>query len=133
MMRISPFFCLFLSLGVLPAQDPARLDAGRITLGEFAPQRFGPARWLDGAHYATLEPKADSGVLELVRYDAVSGTRDVLVSAAMLWVAAAGAAVAIEDYQFSPDGKRLLVFTQTEKVWRQNTRGEYYVLPLDGA
>ena len=132
-MRISPFFCLFLSLGVLPAQDPARLDAGRITLGEFAPQRFGPARWLDGAHYATLEPKADSGVLELVSYDAVSGQRTVLVSAAMLWVAAAGAAVAIEDYQFSPDGKRLLVFTHSEKVWRQNTRGEYYVLPLDGA
>ncbi len=132
-MRISPFFCLFLSLGVLPAQDPARLDAGRITLGEFAPQRFGPARWLDGAHYATLEPKADSGVLELVSYDAVSGQRTVLVSAAMLWVAAAGAAVAIEDYQFSPDGKRLLVFTQSLKVWRQNTRGEYYVLPLDGA
>lgn len=132
-MRISPFFCLFLSLGVLPAQDPARLDAGRITSGEFAPQRFGPARWLDGAHYATLEPKADSGVLELVSYDAVSGQRTVLVSAAMLWVAAAGAAVAIEDYQFSPDGKRLLVFTHSEKVWRQNTRGEYYVLPLDGA
>jgi hypothetical protein len=20
-------------------------------------QRFGPARWLDGSHYATLEPK----------------------------------------------------------------------------
>jgi dipeptidyl-peptidase-4 len=118
---------------VLPAQDPARLDAGRITSGEFAPQRFGPARWLDGAHYATLEPKADSGVLELVSYDAVSGQRTVLVSAAMLWVAAAGAAVAIEDYQFSPDGKRLLVFTHSEKVWRQNTRGEYYVLPLDGA
>ncbi|MCC7065116.1 MAG: DPP IV N-terminal domain-containing protein, partial [Planctomycetes bacterium] len=89
--------------------------------------------WLDGAHYATLEPKADSGVLELVSYDAVSGQRTVLVSAAMLWVAAAGAAVAIEDYQFSPDGKRLLVFTHSEKVWRQNTRGEYYVLPLDGA
>jgi dipeptidyl-peptidase 4 len=132
-MRISPFFCLFLSLGLLPAQDPGRLDAGRITSGEFAPQRFGPARWLDGGHYATLEPKADSGVLELVRYDAVSGARDVLVSAAMLWVASAGAAVAIEDYQVSPDGKRLLVFTQSEKVWRQNTRGEYYVLPLDGA
>ncbi|MCA8966447.1 MAG: hypothetical protein KDC48_16320, partial [Planctomycetes bacterium] len=39
------------------ARDPARLDALRITSGEFAAERFGPARWLDGAHYATLEPK----------------------------------------------------------------------------
>ncbi|MCA8966373.1 MAG: DPP IV N-terminal domain-containing protein, partial [Planctomycetes bacterium] len=26
-----------------------------------------------------------------------------------------------------------LVFTDSERVWRQNTRGEYYVLPLDGS
>ena len=50
----------------------------------------------------------------------------------MLWVAAAGKALAIEDYAFAPDGKRLLVFTQSERVWRQNTRGEYYVVTMDG-
>jgi dipeptidyl-peptidase 4 len=125
----------FLFLPLLLAQDPpdpARLDPQRITSSEFVPQRFGPARWLDGAHYATLEPKAGTEVLELVRYEAVSGARTVLVSAAMLWVAAAGQALRIEDYEFSPDGKQLLVFTQSERVWRQNTRGEYYVVALDG-
>ncbi|MBM4063780.1 MAG: S9 family peptidase, partial [Planctomycetes bacterium] len=124
--------CLLLAIAVLPAQDSARLDAIRITSGEFASQRFGPERWLDGAHYATLEPKAGGGPLELVRYEAVSGAREVLVSAAMLWVAAAGAPLAVEDWQFSPDGRQLLVFTHSERVWRQNTRGEYWVLPLDG-
>ena len=114
------------------APDPARLDADRVVSAEFVPQRFGPARWLDGAHYATLEPKAGGDVLELVRYVAASGSRSVLVSAAMLWVAAAGKALAIEDYAFAPDGKRLLVFTQSERVWRQNTRGEYYVVTMDG-
>jgi dipeptidyl-peptidase-4 len=115
------------------AQDPARLDAHRITSGEFATQPFGPARWLDGAHYATLEAKAGTKVLELVRYDAVSGERAVLVTAAMLWVAARGEALHIEDYTFSPDGKSLLVFCDSERVWRQNTRGEYFVVPLDGS
>jgi dipeptidyl-peptidase-4 len=71
-------------------------------------------------------------VLELVRYEAVTGAREVVVSAAMLWVGRLGRALAIEDYSFAPDGTRILVFTQSERVWRQNTRGEYFVLGLDG-
>lgn len=117
-----------------PVQDQGRgrLDARRVTSGEFAPARFGPARWLDGAHYATLERSA-AGPLELVRYDAVSGARDVLVSSAMLWLSKRGDALRIEDYAFSPDRSRLLVFTDSERVWRANTRGDYYVVPLDGS
>jgi dipeptidyl-peptidase-4 len=125
--------CSFATLLVAQQSDPARLDARRITSGEFAAQRFGPARWLDGAHYATLEPApGGGGVLELVRYEAVSGAREVLVPAARLDAGAAGKLV-IEDYTFAPDGKRLLVFTHSERVWRENTRGEYYVVALAGA
>src|SRR5213075_1653232 len=36
----------------------------------------------------------------------------------------------IEDYSWSPDGKRLLVFTNSQRVWRENTRGDYWVLDL---
>ena len=40
----------------------------------------------------------------------------------------------VEDYAWSADGKKLLIFTNTERVWRQNTRGDYWVLNLqDGA
>jgi dipeptidyl-peptidase-4 len=131
--RLHSFLGAFFACGLLLSQDPARLDASRITSGEFAAERFGPARWLDGSHFATLEPKGRGGPLELVRYEAVSGRREVLVSAAMLWLGGPGATLSIEDYTFSPDGKQLLVFTQSERVWRQNTRGEYYVLPLDGS
>lgn len=113
------------------AQDAARLDARRITGPEFQAERFGPARWLDGAHYATLEPDA-AGVLELIRYEAVTGKREVLVAASRLDAGAAGGKIEIEDYTFSPDGKQLLVFTRSERVWRQNTRGDYVVLTMAG-
>ncbi len=129
-------FALLLPLLVAAAanaQDPARLDAQRITSAEFAPERFGPVRWLDGAHYTTLEAKPGTDVLELVRYEAVTGARSVLVGAAMLAIAASGKALAIEDYTFSPDRSALLVFSQSERVWRQNTRGEYHVVALDGS
>lgn len=121
-----------LLLVVSPAQaDPARLDAARVAGSEFAAARFGPARWLDGAYYATLEPAADGATLELVRYEAVTGARSVLVGADRL-ARAGKPPIVVEDYAFAPDGAQLLVFTDSERVWRQNTRGEYYVLALAG-
>jgi dipeptidyl-peptidase-4 len=38
--------------------------------------------------------------------------------------------LAIDDYAWSSDGSRLLVFTNTRKVCRDNTRGDYWVLDL---
>ena len=36
----------------------------------------------------------------------------------------------IEDYSWSDDNKQLLIFTNTKKVWRLNTRGDYWLLDL---
>ena len=44
--------------------------------------------------------------------------------------AGAKAPLDIDDYAWSADGKRLLIFTNTEAVWRQNTRGDYWVLDV---
>ena len=96
---------------------------------EYDPPRFGPARWLpDGTAYAIVErPKGSANVSEIVRYEAATGSRSVLVPASRL-------PLDVEDYAWSADGKRLLIFTNTERVWRQNTRGDYWVLDLqDGA
>ena len=132
--RSVAFLVLPLLLGLASAQqaDPALLDARRIASGEFASERFGPARWLDGSHYATLEPDAQKTALELVRYEAASGAREVLAPAARLRVAGREQPLRIEDYAFAPDGRTLLVFTDSERVWRQNTRGEYFVVPQQG-
>jgi dipeptidyl-peptidase-4 len=39
-----------------------------------------------------------------------------------------GSPLSVADYAWSPDGQRLLIFTNTRKVWRDNTRGDYWVL-----
>lgn len=36
----------------------------------------------------------------------------------------------IKNFAFSADGKKLLIFTNTKRVWRYNTRGDYWVLDL---
>jgi len=97
---------------------------------DYDPPRFGPARWLpDGTAYAIVErPAGSSEGSEIARYVAATGERSVLVPASRLVPSGAKAPLDIDDYAWSPDGKQLLIFTNTKKVWRRNTRGDYWVL-----
>src|SRR3954466_5250029 len=36
----------------------------------------------------------------------------------------------IKDFSFSDDEKKLLIYTNSQKVWRYETRGDYWVLDL---
>lgn len=36
-------------------------------------------------------------------------------------------ALKVQSFQVSPDGKSLLLFANTKKVWRDNTRGDYWI------
>ena len=100
---------------------------------EFDKKEFGPARWMEGGNaYTTVESSPafpDSDVREIVHYETESGKRTVLVSAARLIPPSATKPLVIEDYAWSGDN-RLLVYTNSQKVWRQNTRGDYWVLDL---
>src|SRR5438874_3954077 len=111
--------------------DPGRLTLQRIFASrDFLGQRFGPARWLaSGDAYTTLAFAVGGGA-DIVRYDAATGARAVLVPAARLVPAGASEPIEVEDYSWSPDGKRLLVFTNSQRVWRENTRGDFWVLDL---
>ena len=97
---------------------------------EFDPPRFGPARWLsDGTAYAIVERQAGGGS-EIARYDAATGARSALVSPAQLTPPGQKAPLDVDDYAWSSD--KLLIFTNTKRVWRQNTRGDYWVMPGKG-
>jgi dipeptidyl-peptidase-4 len=114
--------------------DRAGLDRqlGRIFQDHaYDPPAFGPARWLpDGSAYSTVEASAVAGVSDIVRYDAATGERRVLVAGSRLVPRGRQAALGISDYAWSDDGARLLVFTNSTTVWRQHTRGDYWVLEL---
>jgi len=122
--------------GLLVAQGKAAdpvLTLDRIfNSREFAAERFGPARWMsDGESYTTLEPGAESkGGLDLVLYRAETGKREVLVPAARLVPPGASEPLAIDNYDWSPDGKVLIIFTNSQRVWRQNTRGDFWTYDL---
>ncbi len=86
--------------------------------------------WMkDGKSYTTVEEDA-SGNTDLYRVDAVTGAKQLLVRGADLVPAGGRHAVAIEEYRFSGDESKLLVFTNSVRVWRQNTKGTFYVWDL---
>jgi dipeptidyl-peptidase-4 len=98
---------------------------------EFRPKTFRGGEWFSGGDsYLALEPSAGGGT-DIVRYQTVSGTRDILVPAARLIPVGDKKPLAIESYSFSADGKQLLVFTNSKTVWRQNTRGDYWLFHLE--
>ncbi len=114
-------------------QDPSALTVEQIVgVREFAAHSFGPAQWLDDSSYTILEPaKAPGSGTDIVRYDAATGHRATLVSAANLIPARDSSALSVDSYELSPDRKFLLVFTNSRQVWRQNTRGDFWILNLE--
>jgi len=89
-------------------------------------------RWLeDSKNYTTLEYNPDRGCSEVIRYHAKSGERTVLVGASQLVPKGESDPLRIRDYVWSADNSKLLLFTNTQRVWRYHTRGDYWVLNLE--
>ena len=92
---------------------------------------FGPIRWMkDNKGYSTLEFNATAKGNDIVQYEVFTGTKKVLINATQLIPAGTDKPLTIADYIWSGDNNKLLVYTNTRKVWRQNTRGDYWVLNL---
>jgi dipeptidyl-peptidase 4 len=97
----------------------------------FSAKHFGPARWIEGGNaFTTLERSpANEEVKEIIRYETATGSRSVLISAAQL-TPKGGKPLVIEDYHWSTDSKTLLIFTESRRVWRYKTKGDYWTLNL---
>ena len=96
--------------------------------GTYRERGFGPVRWMkDNVSYSTLEA-ASTGGQNITRYDVKSGAKTILVSSKQLTPPGRQAPVGIADYTWSDDNLKVLIFTNTARVWRYDTRGDYWVL-----
>ena len=119
---------------VEPYRD-ARVEAAKIlarTMNnpEFRTRGFRGGAWLgNGDYYLAIENSKDTpGGTDIVRYATSTGARDIFIAASKMIPAGAKTPLTVEGYKISPDGKRVLIFTNSRTVWRQNTRGDYWVL-----
>ena len=141
MLRRICFVAVLLALGSAkvaaqrPANDSSLLTVDRIFASpEFRAGSVAALAWLsDGVGYTTLERRADGKPgRDIVRYDAESGFRTTLVPATRLVAPGDSTPLDIEEYAWSPDGGKVLIFTHSQQVWRTNTRGDYWVIDLAG-
>jgi dipeptidyl-peptidase-4 len=113
--------------------DPAKLSLDRIFANsEFKERSLGSYKWSRRtASYFTLEaPHGDGKGQDLVRHDAASGKKEIVVPARALVPKGASEPLKVDTFVFSTDESRLLIYTNSQRVWRQNTRGDYWVLEV---
>ena len=118
----------------LRSSEPSASNAGTLTLKrifsseEFREQKRRMIWAASGEAYQSLEPGTDDAeTRDLVEYDARTGQRRVVVSAADLIPEGKKRPLKIQSFQWSAVGQRLLIFTNTRRVWRTHTRGDYWV------
>jgi dipeptidyl-peptidase-4 len=75
----------------------------------------------DGNSYYTNEDGA------IIKYRVKDLNRDILVPSQLLVPAGRAKALDIKNFFFSDDFKKILIYTNTKKVWRYETRGDYWI------
>src|SRR5579884_2453255 len=97
---------------------------------EFRERLSPPPRWFDGGQsYIETEPGTGEHGHDVVKYDtATSKKREVLITTAQLTPAGAKEPLDVAGLSWSKDNQRVLIFTNTRRVWRTNSRGDYWFL-----
>jgi len=137
-MKVKALLWTILALLILVSSAFSQNVSTELTLediyknGTYRGKRYQSVRWMeDNTGYSTLEVNAEHGGKDIVRYDAKSGERSVLLSAERLKPPGSDVPLDIRDYSWSDDDKKMLIFTNTRRVWRYHTRGDYWVVDLE--
>ena len=86
--------------------------------------------WMkDGERYSKIEKNAE-GTYEVTAYKAKDNSKEVLIPANMLLNPQTGKPISVRNFVFSEDNSKVLIYTNTRRVWRYDTRGDYWVLNL---
>jgi dipeptidyl-peptidase-4 len=113
--------------------DSTKLSLDRIFNSDYLSADFAPpVRWTpDGQAYYSYDRRPDAKGPDLARVDPVTGAKTVLVRSEQLVPPGDSAPLRLANFRLSDDGRKLLIYTNTARVWRLNTRGDYWVLDLE--
>ncbi|WP_267348451.1 S9 family peptidase [Sphingomonas sp. GM_Shp_2] len=124
--------CAAVQAQTAPATAPLTVE--RIFGGQGVPfEHVDGGEWTpDGTGFIAIEGAKDAaGGTDLVRYDARTNARAVIVPASALVDTATGKPIAIESYAFSPDRRKLLILTNGQPFRRTRAKGDYWLFDMD--
>src|SRR4051812_44345179 len=67
---------------------------------------------------------------EILLHTLPANTVTTLISKADLTPNGEASPIVVKNFSFTPDNSKLLIFTKSVKVWRINSRGDYWILDL---
>jgi dipeptidyl-peptidase 4 len=119
------FFLFIISLA-LNAQKRDVTLADIWSDGTFAAESvYGLRSMNNGLHYTSLE----NGKINKYGYEK-EGLIETILSEDELKPSGDGESISIDEYQFSPDESKVLIATETEKIYRHSTKEIYYIFDL---
>jgi dipeptidyl-peptidase-4 len=113
-----------------PTRQPSDLSVDSIFHSkDFLGETFIGQWQTDSQGFERIKRDAETSNTSIVRIDlAAPEVEHVLISSEMLTPAGAEKPLRMDSYQWSHDKTKLLIFSNTQRVWRFNTRGDYWVL-----
>lgn len=129
------FILVFLATGFL-GMAQSKLSLEDIFSGKVLNTRSARAvNWLkDGERYTRLERNEQTGGTDVVAYRAKDNHREVIIPSEMFVNKETGQPLSIRAITWSDDNSQALVYTNTRRVWRYDTKGDYWALSLaDGS
>ncbi|MFI2743543.1 DPP IV N-terminal domain-containing protein [Zhouia sp. PK063] len=91
--------------------------------GDYQRQIF----WIEnGEAFITIE-RNSRGEDELMKYISKNNEKSIYLSADQITPKGSTKSLRIEDFSLSTDGTKILIFTNSSRVWRSNTKGDYWV------
>ena len=135
MKRYTSFLLLAICISVSSAFSQNLIDRSLLTIdriynsNEFSQESLGPLQWIEGGNAYVMVEKSKTipGADELVKYRSRDNQRSVLLEAEKIRNPESGEWLEIEDFSFSNDESKILIFTNSSRVWRSNTKGDYWV------
>ena len=112
---------LMISFSLVCAQQPQPLSLETIfSSQELRAKSLNAVQWLpDGSAFSFIKGG------DLYRHDVATGKETLVFSAASLPNKAG-----LDNYQWSSDGKQLLLATNMRQIWRHSTEGQYFIYTL---
>lgn len=127
---VSFVFLFFLFCNVCMSQTLSSLED--VLSGSLVRTKgIGAMTWLkDGERYSRMERNETTGGTDVVAYRAKDNTKEVIIPSSMLMHPITGKPLEIRTISWSHDNEKVLIYNNTRRVWRYDTRGDYWVLSL---
>ncbi|WP_034244274.1 S9 family peptidase [Aquimarina atlantica] len=130
--KVCCIFFVILSVSILSAQQ-SKLSLEQIfSSRDFSSERSKALKWFEGGDsYTTLVASSENnGYYDIIKTDTKTGEQSILIPAKWMIPKGTDTPLRIENYTWSTDKSKVLFFTNSARVWRYNTKGDYWVLDL---